>query len=202
MPEEYEQREQQLLSVTKKVFSEIWNDRSAFIKKDYEANQEQYDKDIMAKIESLLTRWENIYGNETEGLKYVLISPLGSGVITKSYEFQIALFDQRLYLDENPLCLYWTPEFIYKDVETDMDTYKKMASKEIIRLRGDEINEMRRRYVLCHSYIAMFYMDKIIRQMKEQPIWQKVFIRDARVLYGTYMEQTVEIGVKREAGGA
>lgn len=200
MPEEYDEREQQLYQTARKILSDIWKNRLTVIQSDYEANCAQYDKDIMDKLENLLLRWDGIYSNSAGTLKYVIISPLSSGVITKSYELQIALFDQDLYLNENPLCFYWTPEFIYRDVDKDIEAYRKTASQEMIRLRKDEVNEVRRRYVLCHAYISMFYMDKIIREIFKMSIWKKVVSEDAKVLYGTYMEQMVELGTVRKEG--
>ncbi|MCH5258669.1 MAG: hypothetical protein J1F18_02890 [Lachnospiraceae bacterium] len=200
MPEEYDEREQQLYQTALEVLSDIWKNRLAVIKSDYEANSMRYDRDILDQMENLLQRWENMYSNPVGTLKYIIISPLNSGIITKSYELQIALFDQDLYINENPLCFYWSPEFIYKDVEKDMAVYRKTASKEIIRLREDEVNEVRRRYVLCHAYICMFYMDKIIREIFKTSIWKKVAADDVQVLYGTYMEQMVELGTALEEG--
>lgn len=139
MSEGISQREQKLLEVSTKVLMELWKKRLDVIKKDYEAGRELYDQEIIGKMNDLLERWQKEHGGRAGELKYVIISPLGSGVITGSYELQIALFDQNLYNEEDPLCLYWTPKFIFKDVEEDMAAYKKMAAKEIIRLREDEV---------------------------------------------------------------
>lgn len=200
MPEGTEQREHLLLEVSRKVLAGIWKKRVDVIKSDYEANHEQYDQDIIDKIVSLLSEWENIHGGRRGELKYVIISPLGSGVITRSYELQIALFGQDLYNDENPLCLYWTPEFIFRDIEEDMAVYRKMAAREIIRLRGDEVYEMHRKYALCHAYISMLYMDEVMRKVHGLSAWGKAADGSTRVLYGTYMEQMVEIGKVQEEG--
>lgn len=198
MSEGISQREQELLEVSTKVLMGIWEKRLAVIKKDYEDFHAEYDQEIIDKIENLLGKWKDIHDGRTGGLKYVIISPLGSGVITGSYELQIALFDQNLYNEEDPLCLYWTPQFIFKDIEEDMAAYKKMAVKEIIRLRGDEVYEIRRKYALCHAYISMLYMDRIIRSVFELPVWNEVADADTKVLYGTYMEQMVELGTAQE----
>lgn len=198
MPEEGTQREQQLLHVSKKVLSEIWKARLEHIKKDYENNEKQYDNDLIFRVEDLLSQWEKQHEGQGGMLKYMVISPLNSGVITKSYEFQFALYGKELYVDENPLCFYWTPEFIYKDVEEDMAAYREQVAREIIRLRNDEVNEIRRRYVLCHSYIAMFYMNKIMEKVKGISSWKQQAGDDAKILYGTYMEQMVEIGKGQE----
>ncbi len=201
MAEENDQREQLLKEVSARVFAGIWEKRMAVIRQDYTANQTEYDQEIISIIENLLLRWKQLYDGETKDLKYIIISPLSSGVITKSYEFEIALFDRNLYLEENPLCAYWTPEFIFKDMEEDISVYKQMAAKEMIRLREDEVYEMRRRYALCHAYVTMFYMDAVIRNVHTLPVWRETAKEDVRVMYGTYMEKMVELGTVREEGG-
>lgn len=198
MSEGISQREQKLLEVSTKVLMELWKKRLDVIKKDYEAGRELYDQEIIGKMNDLLERWQKEHGGRAGELKYVIISPLGSGVITGSYELQIALFDQNLYNEEDPLCLYWTPKFIFKDVEEDMAAYKKMAAKEIIRLREDEVYEIRRKYALCHAYVSMLYMDRITRRVFELPAWKEPAGADTKVLYGTYMEQMMELGTAQE----
>ena len=181
MSEGISQREQKLLEVSTKVLMELWKKRLDVIKKDYEAGRELYDQEIIGKMNDLLVRWQKEHGGRAGG-----------------YELQIALFDQNLYNEEDPLCLYWTPKFIFKDVEEDMAAYKKMAAKEIIRLREDEVYEIRRKYALCHAYVSMLYMDRITRRVFELPAWKETAGADTKVLYGTYMEQMMELGTAQE----
>ncbi len=198
MEKEPSQREQQLEQVSLKVFDEIWQKRIVNIKKDYEINRRQYDNEIIEIMHNLLLSWEHLYKDQEKNLKYVIISPLSSGVITRSYELQIALFDQELYVEENPLCAYWTPKFIYKDMEEDMALCREKVSKEIIRIREDEVYEMHRRYALCHAYAVMFYMDEIMWKVYELPVWLKIAVQDVKIMYGTYMERMMEIGKIRK----
>ncbi len=198
MPEGMSGREQQLIEISTRIFAEIWQNRLLSIKTDYETDQYRYDREVIGMIEKLLQRWKQLYDGQTKELQYIVISPLNSGVITRSYEFQIALFDQDLYIEENPLCAYWTPTFIYRDIEEDIMLYRQKASKEIIRLREDEIYEIRRRYTLCHAYITMFYLNKIVRKVYELPIWSEIAVQDIKVLYGAYMEQMVELGIAQK----
>lgn len=192
-------REQKIRRTAEKVLLEIWKKRTESIREDYEKNHERYDREIMTGIDTLLTRWETVCREQPENLKYVIISPLKSGVVTRSYDYQFALFGQELFVDENPLCFYWSPEFIYRDVDADMTAFHRQASKEIIRLRKDEIDDIRCRYVLCHEYASLQYLDKIIKRMNEFPVWAKLVTEDVSVLYGVYMEQMLEIS-KTEKG--
>lgn len=192
MKREYSDREVRLCQVSKKVLTQIWKERLAVIEEDYRTNSVKYEEDFNGKMEKLLLQWENMY-EAAKDLKYIVISPLNSSVITKTYELQIALFGEELYADVNPLCFYWVPEFIYRDVEKDMNLYKEKVSREIIRIRKDEVNEMRRRYVLCHAYISMYLMDKMMKKAAELPVFKRISKEDTKILYGTYMEQMAEI---------
>lgn len=196
MSAEYNKREQQLYQISEKILINIWKDRLISIENDYKENGLYYENDFCEKMEKLLLQWEDVHKFQNKNLKFIIISPLNSGVITKSYEMQVALFGEELYADENPLCFYWIPKFIYNDVETDMNLYQEKASKKIIRLRKDEVSEIRRRYVLCHAYISMFFIDKVIKKLAELSVWTRVG-KDTKILYGTYMEKMVEIGRER-----
>lgn len=193
MAENAQIREQQLYQASIRLLPEIWKDRTALIELEYKKNGEGYERDFCDKMKCLLQQWTDIQAAHPKALKYVVISPLGSGVITKSYEMQIALFGEELYLDENPLCFYWTPDFIYKDVEADMERWRKEASGEIIRLMKSELCEVRRRYVLCHAYAAMHFMNRVMKQVVRLPEWEHAGGAGARILYGTYMEPMIEI---------
>lgn len=193
------EREALLCQSAEKILLEIWKDRVPLIEQDYKMKGEAYEQEFCERMERLLQQWAKLYQTETKELKYVIVTPLGSGVITKSYEIQVALFGKELYLDENPMCFYWTPHFLYKDVEKDMERYKKEACKEIVRLMDGEVDEIRRRYVLCHAYAAMHFMDKVMKKVVKLPGWEAVGREDTRILYGTYMEQMVEI-TKEEEG--
>ncbi len=194
MQEDYQAREQKLWQISEKILLKIWKDRVSSIERDYEGKGLSYENEFIEEMHKLLMRWEERYGCQNKNLKYIIISPLNSGVITRSYEMQVALFDEKLYADENPMCFYWVPEFLYKDVERDMNRYEEEASKEIIRLRKYEVNEIRRRYVLCHAYISMFFLDKAVKRLTELPVWERLRSEDIKILYGTYMEKMVEIG--------
>jgi hypothetical protein len=112
--------------------------------------------------------------------------------------YQTALFDREPFVEENPLCFYWTPKFIYQDMEADVQDFREMVSRDMIRLREDEVEEIRRKYALCHAYTTMLFLDGIFKEIKKLPFWKRIAGRDVKVLYGTYMEKMVEIG-KEEA---
>lgn len=75
-----------------------------------------------------------------------------------------------------------------------MQDFRDMVSGDVIRLREDEVEEMRRKYVFCHAYASMLFLDRIFKEIKKLPFWQRTAGTDVKVLYGTYMEKMVEIG--------
>ncbi len=195
MSEDYDsERRQALYQSSAKALGIIWKRRWQVLKKELGSDTDGSAADFVLKMEALLRQWEDGYIRDKRKLQYVAISPLSSGVITGSYEFQTALFDGEPYVEENPLCFYWTPEFIYRDIGADMQDFRDMVSGDVIRLREDEVEEMRRKYVFCHAYASMFFLDRIFKEIKKLPFWQRTAGTDVKVLYGTYMEKMVEIG--------
>lgn len=183
------ERENLLRQLSYKLIAEIWEDRLNEIKKDYELYGQMYEEEFIDILSKLLC------SASEENIKYIVISPLNSSVITKTYEMQITLLDERTYEEDNPYCIYWRPEFMYKDVDKDMDTFKRIASKEVVRLRDDEVNEIRRRYVLCHAYTFMFFIQKALEKMEDRTVWKEKEMSSLKIMYGTYMEQMIEINI-------
>ena len=95
MQEDYQSREQKLWQISEKILLKIWKDRVSSIERDYEDNGLSYENEFIEEMHKLLTRWEERYGCQNKNLKYIIISPLNSGVITRSYEMQVALFEDR-----------------------------------------------------------------------------------------------------------
>lgn len=203
MSEDYDsQRRRLLYQSSSKALNIIWKRRWQVLKNELDSGMDGSAAAFIVKMEELLHQWEDrdtrvytqVYTREKRELRYVAISPLSSGVITRSYECQTALFDGEPYVEENPLCFYWTPEFIYQDMEADMQDFRELVSRDIIRLREDEVEEIRRKYAFCHAYASMLFLDRIFKEIKKLPFWQRTAGMDVKVLYGTYMEKMVEIG--------
>ena len=45
-------------------------------------------------------------------INFVILSPLESSIITKSYELMVAVYDENMYLDRRPVRRYWKPDFL------------------------------------------------------------------------------------------
>jgi hypothetical protein len=193
------QRRQKLYQSSARALGAIWERRWQILKMGMYSDIDGSVADFILKMEDMLLRWEGIHIPERGKLRYVAISPLSSGIITRSYECQTALFDREPFVEENPLCFYWTPKFIYQDMEADMQDFREMVSRDMIRLREDEVEEIRRKYALCHAYTTMLFLDGIFKEIKKLPFWKRIAGRDAKVLYGTYMEKMVEIGKEETA---
>ena len=81
-------------------------------------------------------------------INYVILSPLESSIITKSYELMVAVYDENMYLDQSPVRRYWKPDFLFQYIEEDFGALMSYLHKKVIRLKDFETAEVRRMYVL------------------------------------------------------
>ena len=95
-------------------------------------------------------------------IKYIIVSILESSVLTKSYDMQIAFLDERMYLDEHPVCQYWTPMYIFSGVEEDMLFLKKKASEKVVRLKDYELDPVRKKYLFNHYFQTVLFLQRIL----------------------------------------
>ena len=97
-------------------------------------------------------------------LRYLVISPLRSSIITGSYEFLIAAYSADMYLDNSECFEFWCPKKIYEYLEQDMQYFGKLANNEFVRLHNYEVDEFRTHYAVNYNGAAFFYfMEKMIR---------------------------------------
>ena len=76
----------------------------------------------------------------------LVISMLYSSLVTCSNVYQIAWYDENIYLEENPPCIFYSPEFLFRNLEDDVADIKRYLHKNYIRLMDYETEEIRRVY--------------------------------------------------------
>jgi len=77
----------------------------------------------------------------------LVISVLYSSMVTGSNAYRIAWYDENIYLEENPACIFYSPEFLFRDLEGDVLEIKKYLHKNYVRLMDHEVEEIRRNYM-------------------------------------------------------
>lgn len=131
-------------------------------------------------------------------IPYILISMLNSSIVTKSYEYEMAFYDKRFYLDENPICLYFKLKFLFDFFEEDMKDLKKKLEGCVIRLQEYEVNEIGREYVLNYYALGTVLLKQMVEQsflvlgeMKEEVV--SSLSKDVVILFGRYMEKPMKL---------
>ena len=131
-----------------------------------------------------------VCGEKNKSVIYIIFSILESSILTKSYELQIAFFDERFYLDESAVYTYWTPSFLFDRVEEDMLLFSKRASQTVIRLREYEIERVRKQYVVNHYFQVSVLLRNMIPGILSYEKENCAALGPATsVLFGKYMER-------------
>lgn len=131
---------------------------------------------------------------QDQKVQYIIISLLDSSLLTKSYEIQITFFDEKTYLEEDPVCRYWCPDFLFKSLDEDMAFFRKKASQKVIRLKEYETDNILKKYILNYYYQAFI----LIRDMTSEVI-ERLYLdlgcmsEFIQVLFGRYMDKPLLI---------
>lgn len=92
------------------------------------------------KLNSLINdQKEKQRGNEDRKVKFIFLCQLLSSSYTGSNEVILGMSDSMLYLDEKKSQVYWCPDFIYQNIDTDMVEVEKILRKKFIRLQEFEL---------------------------------------------------------------
>ena len=59
--------------------------------------------------------------DEQEGIKYILFFRLLSSGYTGSNEIALGMSNSMIYLDDNFSCVYWRPNYVYENIEKDIE---------------------------------------------------------------------------------
>lgn len=131
---------------------------------------------------------------QDQKVQYIVVSLLDSSLLTKSYEMQITFFDERTYLDEDPVCRYWCPDFLFKSVDEDMAFFRKKASQKVIRLKEYETDDILKRYVLNYYCQVFILIQNITSEVIERLYLDYGCMSECiQVLFGRYMDKPILI---------
>lgn len=189
-------RMEQLNEIARICLKQRYRDRMEGIKGYYSVHKDEIWEQYEDKIKEGAEECER-QGRKVE---YVIISMLDSSLLTKSFEMQIAFYDEHTYLDETPICQYWSPGFLFDSVENDMSYLRGKASSKIIKLRDYETDGIMKKYVMNYYYHAFL----IIREMTPEILERLSTNYDCmsgniQVLFGKYMDNPMIIYQKKES---
>lgn len=125
-------------------------------------------------------------------VKYIILTPLESSILTKTYEIMLAFYDEMIYLDKAPVYVYWCPSFIFGGIESDLEDLKAYLQGKVIRLKKSELMGVGRNYVLNYLYLAVELfcssIPQILASMKEQGLELN---EEFEIAMGRFMEKPI-----------
>ncbi len=183
-------REIKLDEIAKKYLKVRYSERFQEINSYYKLHSGEIIEELDYKLRKGLDRCRK----ENKSVIYIVFSVLESSILTKSYELQIAFYDEKIYLDENAVYVYWTPYFLFRHVDDDMLLLRKKASETVIRIREYELERIRRQYVVNHYFqVSVLLKNALPAILNSEKKDCMVFGEKVSVLYGRYMERPMLI---------
>lgn len=181
-------REKELEQIIMKYLPERYEKSKKSIKEYYHESAEKICEELEKNICHGILECKKL----GKRINHIVVSILYSSSLTKSYELQIAFLDNRIYLDDVPVYEYWVPEFIFKNIEDDLQFLKKMASADIPRIKEYEMEPIRYTYVLNHYFLVLLYIKQVIPGIIEKlSVQHNVMEKKIMVSFGRYMEKGV-----------
>lgn len=179
-------REKKLQQIAGEYLKEIYYARLEEIRDYYRIHEKEIMEQFCEKLQEGVGKCIEL----NKEVRYVVISILESSILTKTYDLQIAFYDDRLYLDEKAVYIYWLPSFIFAHIADDMAAFQKKASQTVIRIREYEIERVKRQYAVNHYYQVSVLLRKMLPEiLKQERKELKVLTKKIDFLYGRYMER-------------
>lgn len=163
----------------------------------YNANKELIDSTFYEAIKNLfeLTNKAQLERGKKK-INYLCINILYSSILTGENDFLFSLKDKSLYLDKVETQIYWSPKFVFENIEKDMVDLTKSLKRKFSRVSEFELSEVRYNYVLLHYEIALKYIFELAISLKEHKYLDYIEKEDKfDVLFSLYMEKARPIKI-------
>lgn len=127
-------------------------------------------------------------------IAFVVIQFLRSSHLSRSYDYEIKLYNETLYLDENEVAGYWYPEFMYQFANDEELFLINELHRKFIKIKSYEIEILRQKLFSQYWNIAKQYFKILTNCLCEMPEFKQVKTNDKiQVLYGEHMGKLEEL---------
>ncbi len=181
-----------------KILEQCGGDLKALVDKNireaeeyFNQNRELIEKDFFQAMGSLFENARNTQLKNNKGkINFFCLNSLYSSIITETYEFQFSLKNKDLYLDNIETETYWTPSFVFKNINNDMDIVEKIIKYKFDRITAFEISEIKYAYALLHSTSALKFIFELVSKIKEQDFFDTVDTEESfDITFSLHMEK-------------
>lgn len=133
---------------------------------------------------------------------YLAVFHLNSSLVTGTYEYQICLMDEQMYLDRDQIEIYWKPGKIYADLDQETELIKKELRKKFVRITEYEVCYLFRQLIKEYKKVTEVSIRKSIQRIIKEQAFEELKKKNPFIfLYGDYMGEIKQI-FKYEGGSS
>lgn len=117
-----------------------------------------------------------------------VIAYLQSGLLNRSYEYELGFCNSLLYADKNMVTSYWVPNFIYMYTVEEEEFIQKQLQNKFIRVKKYETEFLRYELFSQYQEVAKTYYRLLVDGLKESGVLNSIKINgEIQFLYGEHM---------------
>lgn len=192
-------RQEDMIQRAREILTPIFSERVRLLQKDceeYLETKKEYRKIVFDLISEAQERQA---AGKLGQIHYFSVFYLQSSAITESYDFAIALMNERYCLDENGLLLFWCPRCFFQTIDADIRCFEKDARETWIRVRSYELEEIRRAYVNnLYQLAGFFFGEESLSAAVDAGIGRLDCCEEVKFVFGGYMDQAVQFASYRK----
>lgn len=189
-------RREDILQTIRIDFEEKIKSKSLDIGKKIEEKETEIKEKFLDKIDKLFKKAIL----EEKEIKYFLISPLESTLLTESYEVQLSLYTEEFYLQDEEYIEYFKIPFVFDDIDEEMKVFEKKVKENFSVVLDYEIKELRYSYIKGHKIFIMVFIAHFLKYIYELESFKNLKKEELKFLYGGYMDKITELFTYTEKG--
>ena len=106
-----------------------------------------------------------------------------------------------IYLDDNFSCVYWRPNYVYENIEKDIEEVKRILQQKYIRIEEFELLYLKQKLLMDDWDVLRKIIGKLMERIAERVINSSLPLEnELEILYGDYMDR-LEVAAKIETEG-
>lgn len=174
----------ELTSFAQTLFADQFGQTSALLQKEY---QKERNRDEIKKIfQGLFMKADSLERHNKE-IAYLGICYLHSSLLTGSYELLLSLYDESLYLDSDPIEVYWKPSTIFAYFERDLEEIIPRLRNKYIRLQQYELSMIKKLYAEYYYAVIQKLCKDMCWEILSSEYFSKIHIGGKfKVFFGRY----------------
>ena len=165
------------------IQNQLFIERSEEFLKEFHMKKDEYEQLIFKDLEEFL---------EEKSTEYIVISPLYSSFVTRSYEYRLGVYGKYLYLSNLDKSIYRELPLMKKYITEDFATIDKymLNHMEIEKVTDFQKKDIKYQYSLRYLMTGRLIWRGLIENFVEH-INKKNgdALNDFNIVYGLYMER-------------